>query len=117
MIRSGSARRTGWNGVCVSNEQTCRTTVLGGQLYVLCRLRGQDCPWDSRTYRAVADGGHLMMLQWSREQVFLGQVNVHNSGCGRASTDTVVVEGAEMHLDELTCTMVVGDDISRRCSG
>ena len=37
----------------------------------------------------------------------LGQVNGHNSGCGRASTDTVRVEGVGMDLDELMCMMAV----------
>jgi hypothetical protein len=49
------------------DERTCRYAAWGGHLEVLKWARENDCPWDERTCMFAAKGGHLEVLKWARE--------------------------------------------------
>ena len=46
---------------------TCACAAEGGHLEVLQWARENDCPWDASTCENAAEGGHLEVLQWARE--------------------------------------------------
>ena len=45
---------------------TCAYAAEGGHLEVLQWARENDCPWDEETCTYAARGGHLEMLQLAR---------------------------------------------------
>ena len=49
------------------DEATCTYAAEGGHLPVLQWARQNGCPWDTRTCSSAAYGGHLSVLQWARQ--------------------------------------------------
>jgi len=48
-------------------RETCANAAEGGHLEVLKWARENGCPWDERTCANAAEGGHLEVLKWARE--------------------------------------------------
>jgi len=46
---------------------TCSWAAEGGHLEVLKWARENGCPWNERTCSCAAKGGHLEVLKWARE--------------------------------------------------
>jgi hypothetical protein len=49
-------------------KAVCEAAAATGQLEALQCARELGCPWDERTCRLAARGGHLAVLQWARAQ-------------------------------------------------
>jgi hypothetical protein len=49
------------------DERTCRCAAAGGHLRVLEWARENGCSWDEDTCAFAAEGGHLEVLEWARE--------------------------------------------------
>ena len=48
-------------------KTVCSCAAEGGHLHILQWARENDCPWDKYTCVLAAGGGHLHILQWARE--------------------------------------------------
>src|SRR5690606_12298914 len=49
-------------------KAACAAAAKGGHLVVLQWLREQKCRWDAKTMEAAAAGGHLAVVKWMRER-------------------------------------------------
>jgi len=50
-----------------NNLLTCAYAAEGGHLHILQWARENGCPWDKYTCAEAAEGGHFHILQWARE--------------------------------------------------
>jgi hypothetical protein len=48
------------------DERTCRCAAAGGHLRVLKWAHENDCPWNEQTCACAAQNGHLEVLKWAR---------------------------------------------------
>jgi len=48
------------------DEKTCRCAAYGGHLDILKWARENDCPWNEGTCWGAAEHGHLEVLKWAR---------------------------------------------------
>ena len=64
----GSVSRLTWakEQGCPWDTRTCRVAAYGGHLEVLQWARANGAPWDEDTCADAAEGGHLEVLQWAQ---------------------------------------------------
>ena len=66
-LRAGAWRCCNGRGSTTARGMKRREAAQGGHLQVLRWAREQGCPWDFTTCLSAAAGGHLEVLRWARE--------------------------------------------------
>ena len=66
-VRSVALLRWARANGCPWDERTYAAVAAGGNLEVLQWARANDCPWDEDTCMFAARGGHLDILKWARK--------------------------------------------------
>ena len=89
-------------------SEMCEYAAEGGHLQVLMWAREQGWPWNSRVCHRAAGAGHLQVLRWAREHDCpWNEVKaLFNRRSGRAPASVAVGAGARLPVE---C-----DDVRRR---